>query len=82
MKNRLKKSIKATKKILNYVADSYEKFERNQRYHTFAFCTNCPWNGKIYILKGVPVIDTIHKVKCPNCQCKTLVVDFFRREEK
>lgn len=76
----IKKAIKSTKRILSYVADSYEKFDKSQRYVVPAFCLNCGYQGKVSILKGVTTLDAFLELRCPMCQCKTLVKD--RLQEK
>jgi len=77
-----KKIIKSTKKVLSYIADSYEKFEKSQRYLVPAFCINCGFVGRVAILKGATTLDAFLELKCPNCQCQTLVKDRIKAKEE
>lgn len=87
MKVKMKKFIKSTKKVLSYIADSYEKFDKSQRYKVPAFCYNCGYTGEVAILKGVTTLDAFLELKCPACHCGTLtkdrmVIKNFREKEK
>lgn len=78
---KLKKVIKQTKKVLSYVADSYEKFDKSQRYNAPAFCCNCGFKGNVLILKGVTTLDAFLDLRCPNCKCPTLIKDRLKISE-
>lgn len=73
MKKEIKRFAKTTKDALNYVADSYEKFNKSQRYDVKAICLNCGYNGNVSILKGMTTLDAFIDLKCPNCKCATLI---------
>jgi DNA-directed RNA polymerase subunit RPC12/RpoP len=78
---KLKKALKQTKKVLSYIADSYEKFDKSQRYKSPAFCCNCGYRGDILILKGVTTLDAFSELRCPNCSCQTLIKDRLQIKE-
>jgi hypothetical protein len=67
------KALKTTQKALLYMAESYEKFDKSQRYEMKAGCYNCNWQGSILVLKGLEKPEAIRNSACPNCKCKTLV---------
>jgi hypothetical protein len=77
IKKTIKKMGKATKDALNYVADSCERFERSQRYEVDAFCCNCQYHGKVFVLKGIPIKNAFQDKRCPKCGCFTLMKDYF-----
>jgi predicted Zn-ribbon and HTH transcriptional regulator len=79
---KLKKVIDQGKKVLSYVADSYEKFDKSQRYSVPSICYNCGFEGNVLILKGVTTLDAFLELRCPQCQCQTLTKDRLKCQEK
>lgn len=40
----------------------------DETYFQEVYCSNCPFKGGVYILKGTKINDS----PCPNCGCKEL----------
>ena len=80
--SKIKRVWKGTKKVLNYITDTVERFDKLQRYKAPAYCYNCGWQGDVFILKGLTTNEAFSEMNCPNCQCRTLFEVIAKKSRK
>jgi lysyl-tRNA synthetase class I len=72
-KKNLKKVWNTTKKVGKAIKKNIDENIASQYYEINVFCFNCNFIGKTKIEKGKRVFEGLNLIKCPKCNCPTLM---------
>lgn len=51
---------------------SHGTCEGKRHYVVKAWCTNCAWNGRVWITMGHTKSDRCAQAECPRCGCRSI----------